>query len=356
MELSRSDRCIVISDVHMDAWDRDLKDAAEDKRKAFLCFLKWVADMGHAGKVGRFIIAGDLVDVPSRDDLPLLPRYEDVFACLRAVVDAGVRFGYVVGNHDSGVVGLDIHLTDPPVWIDYPSLVIPSGDKAVYIEHGHLHDPVLLEYVRYHGQTMLAGGGPGYMPLAKEPSPDAAAAEAVHVQMNRVWQDTWQDAEEGSETASAVAAFLAEDLQRDYSEDIDPVADADMIARREELARALSQPSLVPPDAVSLFGRRRAPAAPAYQTLLKAYCVAPLWRAAARQRLAAMEAPDQRSFAGIVMGHTHFADRRDWEMDGTPRWYINSGSWRYSSADMVVIQDGEATLHERRYTEALPVL
>lgn len=356
MELSPSDRCILISDVHMDAWARDLKDAAEDKRKAFIAFLEWVADMGRSGKVGRFVIAGDLVDVPSRDDVPLLPRYDDVFRSLRAVVDAGVRFGYVVGNHDSGVIGLDIRLTDPPVWIDYPSLVIPSGEKAVYVEHGHLHDPVLLEYVRYHGQTMLGGGTPGLMPLAGEPSPSAVSAEAMHLEMNQVWQDAWQDAEEGSQTASAVAAFLAEDLQRDYSEDIDPVADAEMIAQREELARALSQASLAPAGAMGLVGRDATPAPPAYETLLKAYCFAPLWRAAARQRLAALESPDMPSFAGIIMGHTHFADRREWTMDGTSRWYINSGSWRYSSADMVVVENGHATLHERTYTAPLPDL
>ena len=57
-----------------------------------------------------------------------------------------------------------------------------------------------------------------------------------------------------------------------------------------------------------------------------------------------------------LTGHTHFADAHDWTEGGAAYQHLNSGTWRHQQADLVVIEDGQAVLHQRTWNEPLPDL
>ena len=128
------ERVLLVSDVHLDEWKDDLPGDYQEKHQAFLSFLGWVAQMGTAGKIGRFVIAGDLIDVPQNDRSPLLPTYDDVFEGIKTILAAGVKFGYVIGNHDSGMVGLSLDLAHPEICVGYPYILVKSADAEFVVE------------------------------------------------------------------------------------------------------------------------------------------------------------------------------------------------------------------------------
>jgi UDP-2,3-diacylglucosamine pyrophosphatase LpxH len=356
-----TDRVVLISDVHMDEWDGDLgKAQADRKRHAFLGFLQWIADNGKQGKIERFLINGDLLDVPQQNRKPLLPLYADVMAGLANVLAAGVRLAYVIGNHDSGVVGLTLKSDNPPITIAYPYMETPSAGKTFIIEHGHLHDPWLWDYVRQLGQAMWtkdapAGGAPIFTLAGAKPSPEPEPG-TVLLDMDQFWQGSLQNPDLPADRIHWLRDFLSEDLKKDYSTVLRPDLDGDMIQAREELGAMLAkapahQPageSFAPvvPDALKDLGL----------DLVHKYLSGPMWRQAAVDRLTNLATDPAKPLAGIVMGHTHFADDFMWHDGGGDHLYVNSGSWRHDAADLVVIDAGHAQLHRRKWTDSLPVL
>ena len=327
-----SDRLILISDVHIDEWNGDLGvDQAGAKAARFLEFLQWVADAGAAGTVGQFYINGDLIDVPQQDRSPLLPEYEAILEGFKGIIAAGVKFGYVIGNHDSGLVGLDIALSDQSLTINYPYLQVQSAGKKYIIEHGHLYDPWLWDYVRQAAKVMWTA----------DPT---ANPESAPLMSSAMWQATMQGQAPAAGHPDPTGQLVA-DIERVYDDVIRPEIDTELAQARDALRRALH-----PLDA--------APAQePTQAQLVQAYYSGPHWRQAAVTRLDDLSHRLGASLAGITMGHTHYPDTFEWpDAQGEECQYVNSGSWRYDRADIVVIDEGGLQLHARAWGDALPLL
>lgn len=345
------DRAVLISDVHIDEWEGDLPEQYGQKRQAFLDFLAWVAEGGRQGQVGRLVIGGDIFDAPQRDDVALLPRYEDVLEALRAVLAAGVKLAYVVGNHDSGLLGLSLALADPPVTVDYPCILMKSAGKTVAVEHGHLYDPWLWDYVRHLAEAMWEGDeapgepvalgprAPGVVPrTARDAAATGGTTGPAPLDLQRLLRATRQERLAPAGSLERLAGCVARELAVDYHDVLDATADSATIANLEAV-------------------RGRLDGAPPLEQLFRAYYSGPHWRRAAKSRVAELQQQLSAPVAGIVMGHTHWPDAYDWTDDaGAAHQYVNSGTWRHDSADVVIIEGGALRLVHRKWTDPLPEL
>ena len=115
----------------------------------------------------------------------VLPKaLDDMLRELRSIVrdeDPRLRIFYFTGNHDIGIGGLryfrpgvlrnmptstslEAEILDLPAHVMWnPGGIIKPGsgkpdEKWVYIEHGHMHDPILWLYMRYAVFDLLRGG------------------------------------------------------------------------------------------------------------------------------------------------------------------------------------------------------
>ncbi len=357
-----SARAVLISDVHIDQWEADLGGLgpAAEKRRAFLEFLEWVGGESHAK---RLVILGDLVDVPPRRG-SLLPEYSDVARKLKELVDRGVELHYVVGNHDSGILGLQVAMSAPVIHVDYPCRRLESGGKTFLLEHGHLYDPCLIEYVRYHAALMLrrdsADPGPPLVPKTGEGSvrePKAVLPPEFATGLLGLWQvDRAQDGTDAAHATALVAAV--ETLLRESEEDPDPelvgVADVtDSIAAVKGALPDLSAAALRagPPGLPSWSDVRDAA-----EALVRFVYSGPHWKRVAKRRVRDLETDPATRVDGVIMGHTHYPGTMAWQESGRQCQYVNSGSWRNDAADMVLIESGELILYERLWTDPPPSL
>jgi len=352
-------RAILISDVHMDQWETDLgTNGAADKRRAFLDFLDWVRTSSRAK---RFIICGDLLDIPTRTGAALLPQYLDVAQKLAELVNADIEFTYVVGNHDSGIVGLEVAMTDPTIRVDYPWVRLKSGGKVFLLEHGHLYDPWLWEYVRYHGATMLKREPrkPGMLTLM---GPRAAAAtdamdpDGLREGVLEMWQVHREEAAYQGDRVHALAAAVETAIAQDYEGREPDAKGQQALQDLKHVKTALPAAPGAGPHTFSL-------AVPSWDDVkdhvgnLVTYLYSgPHWRRVARQRVTDLAGDPNTRIDGVVMGHTHYADHDTWEEAGSTYQYVNSGSWRNDSADMVLIESGKLKLYKRTWTDGWPAL
>ncbi|HEY0076414.1 MAG TPA: metallophosphoesterase [Abditibacteriaceae bacterium] len=177
---------VLISDLHIDTWEKE-----PQRARAFIDFLD--ALKRRKGEV-EIYINGDLLDLPlhaahekGREEplilkvksaqwegvFPTQPTYLDqLLMKLREIMDKpDLKIYYLTGNHDVGISGLryfrpkasrvkgGAQLLDLPahgIW--NPAFIIETGEKWVYIEHGHIHDPLLWIYMRYAIFDLLRGG------------------------------------------------------------------------------------------------------------------------------------------------------------------------------------------------------
>ncbi len=197
---------ILVSDLHIDTW----AEQHPEREAAFIDFLRCVRQ---TPQVTEIYLNGDLLDLPLHpihqgkeepvtleieEDLKIalcrnaahkkavpepeeekwqgvLPKQLDaIFAALRDATghdrEPPLHAYYFTGNHDIGISGLRYFRPDllglPAQAIWNPSAFIlgprvKSKDnkrQAVYIEHGHLHDPLLWLYLRYSVFDLLRGG------------------------------------------------------------------------------------------------------------------------------------------------------------------------------------------------------
>lgn len=360
-----SERVVVISDVHLDQWPDDLPGEHQAKRRAFLDFLDWVSQMGREDRVGRFVIVGDLIDVPQKDHRPLLPTYDDVYAGLQKVISAGVKLGYVIGNHDAGLVGLNLDLQRLGVRIGYPYLVVRTDDSQFAVEHGHLYDPWLWDYVRHLGAAMWTGSagahGPGVLRAAPNGQRQASSGADVDpaARVATLLQTSLRAADLSDAEFERLRDALLDDLEDDYGDVTDRNADGQMLGNRDALREQLQGRRASPAPGLSLAasGAGVQPLAQSVEGLVMACYSGPHWRRAAKNRLPAMAQEAGGPLAGIVMGHTHYADQFTWD-DGTgqSKWYANSGSWRHDSADVVIVEGQTFRVLRRNWEEPLPRL
>ncbi len=351
-----SERLILISDVHVDAWPTDLPNAHKQKRQKLLEFFDWV--VGGSG-AGRLVINGDLIDVPQQDRGPILPRYLDLAAKLQQVVAAGIKLGCVIGNHDSGLVGLDIALSNPPVQVEYPYLVVESGGRNIVVEHGHLQDPWLWDYVRQLASQMMSRrpgpSSPVFLKAMGAGAPAAPGPAETSLQLHRLWQAGHEGLDPKSPEAALLMAAARKDLAEDYTGVTDASADRAMIARREKLRGRLGAAPKTR-GATALTVAPKALTSRSVEEAVQALYSGPHWRKVAKERVATVSKESGKLVTGVVMGHTHWPDELKWTENGREYHYINAGSWRHESADIVVIEKGVMRLYKRKWDEDWPKL
>lgn len=348
-----TDRLVLISDVHVDYWEQDLPNDHVAKRRRFLQFFDWLIEESGAK---RLVINGDLVDIPQQDGGPILPRYEDIAGKLREVVRAGIKLGYVIGNHDSGLVGLEVAL--PSVQVDYPSMTVASGDRHILIEHGHLQDPWLWDYVRTLARAMLdptpGPTPPTFLQAARSRVEEPSASE-LSLRLHALWQARGDELDPRSDDASALIAAVQQDLQEDYSEVTDQTKDRAMLKRRREADKALAAVGVAPGGAFGVTALRGLPTRDLLERLVQTLYSGPHWRRVAKERAAEVtKRQPKRPITGVIMGHTHFPDEWPWRYQRRACHYINAGSWRGESADIVVIEDGKMRLLRRKWQDPWP--
>lgn len=205
---------VLLSDLHIDTWVQPTAATATHPRAAafgrLLGALRARATDPAEPQGVDVYINGDLLDIPLHpahegarepsvlhldDDFtqpwegvlrrvrPNGPAEErlatdTLLGALRNVVHDGpqaVRLFYLTGNHDIGISGLryfrpnarrqPLDPQGPPeevldlpahaIW--NPAMVLQTGERWVYIEHGHLHDPLLWLYLRYALVDLLRG-------------------------------------------------------------------------------------------------------------------------------------------------------------------------------------------------------
>ncbi|HEX8234521.1 MAG TPA: hypothetical protein VF600_01050 [Abditibacteriaceae bacterium] len=197
---------ILVSDLHIDSW----QEKHPERTDAFLNFLRCVRE---TPQVTEIYLNGDLLDLPLHpihegkdepvtldieEDLKIelcrtaahqqtgvtkdeekwqgvLPKHLDrIFVALRDATgydrQPPLHAYYLTGNHDIGISGLRFFRPDllglpaqaiwnPSAFILGPRHKEKQGKRqAVYIEHGHLHDPLLWLYMRYAVFDLLRGG------------------------------------------------------------------------------------------------------------------------------------------------------------------------------------------------------
>lgn len=351
-----ADRIVLISDVHMDEWAGDIgDDAAREKRARLLEFFDWVLDQA---RPAQLCIAGDLVDIPQADGRPLLPRYQDVLEKLTAVVTAGIKLRYVIGNHDSGMVGVSVDVASPvaTVQVHYPYITLVSGGHNILVEHGHLHDSFLFLYVKtlmeqtlasgavpasVVGRAMVAAAAPGWGP------PELATS------LNQLWQVPRAARTLAADQAWACLEALRADLSDEYS-DVTDAQDAEMLAARAEVVDEWDR--VLEGVSTQGFMGPMNRGQPWYDQAIQRYYYGPRWRRAALKRAQDVSAHTGLRIHGVVTGHTHCPDEKELHTpDGTVH-YVNSGTWRWERADIVVIEDGQLQLYRRSWKDPYPAL
>lgn len=215
---------------------------------------------------------------------------DPILSALRNVVNDDnprLRIFYLTGNHDVGITGLryfrpdatgrptkrtekPFALLDLPAHVIWnPAVIIRGKEQDVYVEHGHLHDPILWLYMRYAVFDLLRGGF-------------RHQERRLLGRMQR--GKTGQNAKDPAFVRSHTTG---------------------------------SQPVQPPP-----------PTGPAPWTKRFSFLLVKLrYRQAARETARHLRKHYGARPFTIVFGHTHIEDEMTFCLKGTPYRYINAGSW-----------------------------
>jgi UDP-2,3-diacylglucosamine pyrophosphatase LpxH len=312
-EFTGTGEIVILSDLHVDTWDR-APEGRQERERVFFEFLRAMQPT-----TMELIINGDLLDAPpSPDDVwvgegvklrgSLLPKYESIIVALgelnnSAPVPLPVTILY--GNHDWASSGLRYDLNKRPLlkrsrlpfntsW--YPNIIlglpgmsgVPAGDTAVgqeahrfYIDHGHFYDPALLLYLR-----------------------------------------------------DFVFAALRSDLRRAMTSLV--ISGQRRFSENEAPRRGI----------VSAEPRTR-------DARLAHWLVRYRWRWKARQTLKHRHAHElrqgNRGLAGVFFGHTHLPDRYTYRIGKAKGMtYVNTGDWNADTGHgsyAIITQDGVVSQH-----------
>lgn len=345
-------RLIAISDVHLDTWREADPDSFAAKTQAFVDFFAWVRD---ASGAEHLAIVGDLLDVPQLNHAPLLPLCGGLLPHLWSLRQSGIHVHYIVGNHDAGLMGLDVALAEPALEVSFPGLTVDCAGLPVRLEHGHLLDAWLWGHLQYK-LTRIAAVPPAeaMAPFLTDPSAQATAAPAMAFLQDGVYEALqWRALEAGFTREEKVLGLqiMSQHLEDTFADVADP---GELPRKQDEIMGQLAAAGItveqlqagrdLPDDVVELFwpvGERFYSALP--------------WRRAAQCRLRTLrrERPACRT---LVMGHIHHADVCTWDEDGTVCTYANCGTWTGSHGDFVCLDPGEARAFPRKWSDPLPEL
>ena len=345
-------RLIAISDVHLDTWREGDPDSYPDKSRAFLDFLTWVREGSGAE---HFAIVGDLFDVPQTDHSPILPRYRDVLLHLWALIQSGIRLHWVVGNHDAGLVGLDVAMPHPPLELVYPGVAVDCGGLQVRLEHGHLMDAWLWAYLQYKTSRVEAVPPDRAMaPFTKGcqvHTPPLPAMTFIYDTIYDAMQ--WRPIEVGFTTAEKLLGLwvMSQHLDDAFADVSD---DGELPNQHEAILSELDRAGVsverlkagrdVPESLAELFW----PVGERYYSTLP-------WRRAAQCRMRTLRA-EAEGVSALIMGHIHHADEFRWEQDGTPCVYANCGTWSTTQGSFVCVDGDGVKAYRRKWGDPLPAL
>jgi len=346
-------RLIAISDIHLDTWREQDPPGFEAKKTAFLEFLDWVRE---GSGCQHFAIVGDLLDVPQLDHSPVLPRFHEVAAALWNIMRSGIKFHYVVGNHDAGLIGLDVAMAHPPGELAYPGLSVRCGGLDVWLEHGHIMDAWLWAFLQYRASHLAevppAQATQHFLPSCSG-SPQATPASAfIYETIYEAMQ--WRPMESGftADEKRLGLRVMSQHLDDDFA---DVAASAPPDRLREQIETDLQRLGLtvqdlqtrtdLPNEALALFMMVGA----------RYYSVLP-WRRAAKCRLRELRDRLGPQVRGLIMGHVHEVDCYHWESDGQTLAYANCGTWLTDGGGFVMVDQGDLRAFERRWSDPLPDL
>ena len=335
--------------MHLDSWQQQEPQTYAAKCSAFLSFLDWVA---HAGRAEHFVIAGDLLDVPPGQTRVEGQLLTEVGNRLGTLMRRGVRVHYLSGNHDIGLAGVGCHIPGVPVEIASRT-VISSGDGRIAFEHGHLLDAWLWEFARRSAARCAPSSLPAVADWFAREGPEPEASDSVggylHDCLFAAMQ--WRPMTVGFTPEEQRWGLRAMGLHLD-DDFADVAGPGEAVPHQAEImsltaalnlsVRDLQSDGALPGEALELFwplGRR-------YYSPLP-------WRRAARRRLSALRRQDP-AVSGLVMGHSHAADRYCWTEDGQRLQYANCGTWLGDSGSYVSVRSGELTAHGRSWKDPLP--
>lgn len=346
-------RLIAISDIHLDTWREQDPHTFEDKKLAFLEFLKWVRD---GSGCQHFAIVGDLLDVPQLDHSPVLPRFRDVVTHLWSIMHSGIKFYYVVGNHDAGLVGLDVAMAHPPLELVYPGVDIRCGGIDVWLEHGHNMDAWLWAFLQ-HRASHVAEVPPAQAmqhflqcPCGLPQSTPATAFvyETIYDALQ------WRAMESGftDDEKRLGMRVMSQHLDDAFA---DVATNGDRPSLQDEIDAELERLGLTVAD---LQGAKELPAEALGLFMLvgaRYYSVLP-WRRAAKCRLRELRDRLGPQVRGLIMGHVHEVDCYQWVSDGQTLTYANCGTWRTDGGSFIMVDGGEISAFRRRWCDPLPTL
>lgn len=343
-------KVIAISDVHLDTWGRHDPATFRAKHRAFMDFLEWVRE---ASGAQHFVIAGDLLDVPRPDHGPVLPLFADLARALLQMVRAGLQVHYLSGNHDAGLVAIEVQMVTPSLHIG-ASVALSSGGRWFWLEHGHLMDAWLWDYVQRKAAQVRSVTPQEAMGHFTSAGPAAVPTTPATAYVYDTLYDAlqWRALERGFTREEKLWGLrvMSQHLADEFA---DVAAPGELPAHHAEIHQALDQLGLTVLDLQIAEGLSDQ-AVELFQPVGLRYYSALPWRRAARHRLQELNPTREGAFAGIVLGHTHVPDL--WTAAGPdgPQTYANCGGWGGQQGNYVSIDNGELVLHRRSWRDPLP--
>ena len=344
-------KLIAISDVHIDNWRENSPETFDEKRRAFLEFLRWVRE---GSECEHFAIVGDLLDIPRPHHEPILPAFQDIAIMLMSLVQAGIKVHYLIGNHDAGWVGIDVDMAHPPFHIGYPGTKVRCGDMEVWLEHGHLMDAWLWEYVQRktsaleHVSADVAMAHFARCPGREVHStpPTASIHDTVYTALQ--WRPhpsgfTYPEKRRGLQ-------IMSQHLDDTFAD----VADGgETPTKHEEIMAYLGGRGLTVAD---LQGETEltAEADDLFMSVGSRYYSALPWRRAAKCKMNEVRTRHGPQVRGFIMGHIHCADHYSWQEGETRLTYANCGTWSADGGPYVSVDDCQIISHPRLWSDPLP--
>jgi UDP-2,3-diacylglucosamine hydrolase len=131
------DKTIFFSDLHIDRWNRDRKDA-------FLDFMKYVEK-----EASEVYVLGDIFDFPALKGDSVWPRHEEVVMRLRRLAKKNIALTYLIGNHDISLRGIEFSEKNFRItYCDNKNPILKKiAGRTVYMEHGHYYDPLFQDHI-----------------------------------------------------------------------------------------------------------------------------------------------------------------------------------------------------------------
>ncbi|MDD9950022.1 MAG: metallophosphoesterase family protein [Zetaproteobacteria bacterium] len=121
------DTLVVVSDVH-------IIDTQDERGRRF----QWLLDHLHPGKVRHLVLLGDIFDFYFGPPTYFQTKYQDIFARLQKLAQAGVQVIYLQGNHEFAISASGMR---PIQLTEQATLQLNIDGERLTFTHGDLISP-----------------------------------------------------------------------------------------------------------------------------------------------------------------------------------------------------------------------